>query len=430
MKMKLYSRMTAVTAVALCFATQVQASGSGMMVNEDMLQELKRMIEQQQAQIDKQAAEIAELKEQLGGADEMIAGKMDKSELEGVDFDKMVTSSLSRVDLGLYGHINKGVMYVDNGDTGYTYVVDNTNSQTRLGLKANVEAVHGWNIGGRIEYGIVANGSSDVNQLNSSNATDDNFKLRWAEVSFANDMYGKLSVGKGSSASDGTTEVDYSGTGMAGYVSISDLAGASLWNDSDTGLTTVQIKDVFNSFDGFSRTDRVRYDTPSFMGVSAAVSGASSDDYDGSLSYSRKFGETRFGGALYAGQRGSSVSIGSQYGGSASVFLPMGLNFSVSAATADLTAEDRDNPMNWWGKLGYQTVFYDGSTTSFSIDYGETSDLAQDGDTAKAFTLSAVHNLSEYGTEIYALFRNHQLDRDAADFDDINVFFVGSRVKF
>jgi uncharacterized coiled-coil protein SlyX len=430
MRVKRYVRVAAVgTALALCLTTQGQASGSSM-VDNDMLQELKRMIEQQQTQIDKQAAEIAALKEQLGGTNEALASKADKESVKSID--KMVTSSLSNVNLSLYGHINKAAMYVNNGDTSKWYVVDNINSATRLGLRASVETVSDWNIGGRIEYGIVSNASSDVNQLNTNDATSTIFKLRWAEVSFKHDKYGKLSLGKGDSASNNSAEVDLSGTTVASYSGYSDMDGSSLWYEGSTNtLPDLEIGDVFSNFDGLSRTDRIRYDTPSFAGFSVAASANSGDAFDGALLYNRKFGETKLAAAIALANPGNiKPGVDSQVSGSISAMFPMGFNATFAAGGQDLDISGRDNPTNWWAKLGYQTKLYEAATTSFSIDYGETSDLAQNNDKLKSWALAAVHNISDWGTEVYMAYRMHQLDRDGSDFDDINVFWTGARVKF
>jgi len=424
MKIKRYGRIAAGAALSLCLATQVYASGSSPMDN-NMLQELKRMIEQQQAQLDKQAAEIAALKEQLGGNTETLATKADKAAVEDMDkTDKMVTSRLSNVNLGLYGHINKAAMYVNNGETSKWYAVENTNSQTRLGLRANVETLHNWNIGGRIEYGIVANGSSDVNQYNTNNATSTNFKLRWAEVSFMNGAYGKLSLGKGSSASDGSAEVDLSGTTVASYSSYSDMAGSSLWYESSIDLISgLEIGNVFSNFDGLGRTDRIRYDTPSFGGFSLAGSASSGDAFDGALLYNRKFGETKLAAAIAAANPGDLIpDVDTRYSGSISAMFPMGFNASFAAGGQSLDDSDRDDPTNWFAKLGYQTKFYDAAITSFSIDYGESLDIAQNNDKLKSWALAAVHNIPDWGTELYMAYRGHKLDRDNRDFDDIHVF--------
>ncbi len=428
--LKRYPQIAVGTAFALCLSAQVQAAGSSGMMNDHMLQELKRMIQQQQAQLDKQAAEIAALKQQLSGTTEILATKADKEEVKGLD--KMVPSSLSNVKLSLYGQINRAGLYGNNGDSSKWYFVDNINSQTRLGVNALADLGNAWTTGGRIEYGILSNASTDVNQLTTNNATETTFNLRWAEVFFANEGLGKLSLGKGDSASNNSSEVDLSGTAVASFSEVADMGGAMLFFDgTTTTLATIKIKDVFNNFDGLSRTDRLRYDTPAFGGFSLATSYSSGDAFDGALLFNRKFGETKVAAAFAAASPNDlNDSTSVQYGGSASVLLPMGLNATVAGGVRDLDQSNRDNPTNWYTKLGYQVTFYEAATTSFSVDYGETADLRQEGDTAKTWAVAAVHNLSDWGTEIYLAYRNFKLDSDAGDFDDIYTVWAGARVKF
>ena len=47
----------------------------------------------------------------------------------------MVTSGTQNSEIKSYGHVNKAVLYSDDGDKGRGYIVDNDNSSTRFGLK-------------------------------------------------------------------------------------------------------------------------------------------------------------------------------------------------------------------------------------------------------------------------------------------------------
>ncbi len=428
MKVKKYVRMAAGAAFVVFLAAQVQASGGGMGSSDGMLQELKRMIEQQQAQLDRQAAEIAALKEQLAGNSEAISTKADKADV--VDNDKMVISSNPNVNLSLYGHVNRAVLFVDNGDTNKWYSVDNSNSQTRLGLNALVDTNTGWKIGGRIEYGIYSNSSSAVNNLNTNAGSG--FTLRWAEVNLAHDVFGKISLGKGDTASNNSAEVDLSGTTVASYAGISDMAGGSLWYDGGSStLTDTRIGQVFSDFDGLSRQDRIRYDTPSFSGFSLAGSASSGDAVDGALLYNRQFGGTKVAAAIAAANPGDVIAnADSLFSGSISVLFPTGFNATFSSGYLEFEDDTRDNATNWWTKLGYQTRLVESGITSFSIDYGETANLRMDDETGKTWAVAAVHNMMDWGTELYIAYRGHSLDSRSLDVDDIHTVWSGVRVKF
>ena len=431
MKTKKLASLATGLALAMSLTGQADASSTA---DTKMLLELKAMLEKQQAQIDKQAAELTTLRQKLAGNTEVLTTKASKEDVAKVTeaTDKMVTSKFSNVDFSLYGQIDRAVLYSDNGDSKDLYSVDNANSNTRMGFNAGVDTSSGWLVGGRIEYGLVSNASNDVNQNKTNDATDTYIKNRWAEMSFKHDTYGKISLGKGSSATDGTAEVDLSGTDVAAYASIADTAGGMLWNDSTTNTVSgTQIGDVFNDFDGLGRTDRVRYDTASFAGFSLAGSGASGDAWDGALRYNRKFGETKVVAAFGASSPGDVIDgVDMQYSGSASVLLPMGFNATISGGVRDLKDSDRDDPTNWYAKIGYKTSFYSAATTAFSIDYGQAENLAQDDDKGKTWAVTAVHDIADWGTEFYLTYRNHELDRNDTDFDDINVVMAGARLKF
>lgn len=420
------------TGIGLIFVlwANVQAADSGTIINDDILKELKNMIQQQQVQLDRQAAEIKALKDQIKGG--TVTSTTKAGAAEDPQPDKMVSSKLSKVKVTLNGQFNRAILFGDNGDSSNWYFVDNSNSQTRLGLNASVDLSNNWIAAGRIEYGIVSNGSSDVNQLETHDATDTNFKLRWAELSFANDNFGKFSLGKGDSASNNSAEVDLSGTTVASYSGVSDMAASMSWYNgtpiTEDGLT---IGDTYSNLDGLSRTDRIRYDTPSFAGFSLASSISSGDAFDGALLFSRNFAGTKIAAAFAAAKpEDLSEATDAQYSGSASVLFPMGFSATLAAGHRDLEDSTRENPTNWWAKLGYQTKFYESATTAFSFDYGETSDLAADGDTGKTWAFAAVHNLIDWGTEIYMTYRGYELESNMESFDDIHVFWTGARVKF
>lgn len=429
MKPRMCVIIAAISIITLISAGHLQASGSTALDN-DMLRELKRMIEQQQVQIDKQAAEIAALKEQLAGNSAAISAKTDQEALEGTD--KMVSSSFSNVKVSLYGQFNPAALYVNNGDSSKLYVVDNTHSQSRLGLRARVDTTSGWQVGGRFEFGISGNASDDVNSWYTENASEEFFTLRWAEISFAGDSYGRFSLGKGDSASNNTAEIDLSGTAVAMQDKTRWMASATLWYDGSSGvLSELEVNDIYDGFDGLSRTDRIRYDTPVFGGFSLAGSYSSGDAFDGSLWYSREFSGTKVAAGLGVANPGE-IMPGADllYTGSASVLFPVGISATFSGSLLEKQEEGLDDATFWWAKLGYLTQFYEGATTAFSIDYGESESISVNGDRGRTWALAAVHDVRDWGTEFYAIYRMYLADTAVADLDDINAFMAGARLKF
>lgn len=426
-KIQKIAGIAAGSAMALCLATNVQASGA----EENMLQELKKMIEQQQAQLDNQAAEIAKLREQLGGTSEELDKKADKEALEALDLDNVVTSRFEQVDVQLYGQLNRGLLWGDNGESSRTLFVDNANSQSRLGLKAKVAATDDLTIGGVIEYGIKSNSTTDVNQLKTNDATSENWNLRHADIYFASKKMGKLSLGHGDSASQGSSEVDLSGTAVASYSDVKQLAGGHLFYTDTTGLSATNIKSVYNNMDGLGRDDRLRYDTPTYNGLTFSVSAISGDAYDAALRYSRQYGDTKVAAAVaFATFGDQSTTIDSQYSGSASILLDCGFNFTVAAGMRDMETSLIDDAKFWYAKAGYQTQLFSPGLTAFAIDYSENEAITANDDVAKTWSVAAVQNVQEWGTEFYLAYRLYDLDRTGVDYDKVGALLGGARVKF
>jgi len=130
--------------------------------------------------------------------------------------------------------------------------------------------------------------------------------------------------------------------------------------------------------------------------------------------------------------------VANQYNGSASILHSSGINFTVAGGYQDLESglfnpngTDRDDdPTFYYAKAGYRAKWFEVGETRFSVDYQYVEDVAQDGDEAKTVGFQFVQDIPEWGSEYYLGYRWHELDRDLADYDDINALMTGVRVKF
>ena len=131
--------------------------------------------------------------------------------------------------LTLSGQVNPAFNVVDDGISTDVFIVDNDTSNTRFRL--DVDAPLGeTSLGGTIEVAASPNNSNSVSQLEPEVAAD--YDVRKAEVTFRNDRYGRLQLGKGSSAADDTAEYDLSlVAGSIMYAGVADIAGGILFTD-------------------------------------------------------------------------------------------------------------------------------------------------------------------------------------------------------
>ncbi|SHO50393.1 porin family protein [Desulfopila aestuarii] len=413
------------------FVPAVQAEAKQVTVDAKMLEQLQQLVMDQQKQLDKLQQQVDQFQQTAVAA--QTQAQEAKTVAEEVKTSsqaaKTVVSGSERVKLAVSGQVNRAVNVADDGDQTDAYFVDNGASNSRIRFVGTGAMSEDLTLGTNLEIALAPNLSGDVSQ--SKQESGDFFEERVAELYLQSKQYGKVSLGKGSTPSDGTAEVDLSGTDVIQYASYADIAGGLLFRESSTNmLTGVKVSNAFNDFDGLSRKSRLRYDSPLFYGFGVAGSVISDSRWDTAL---------RWSGSGYGFKAGAAAAVAYvnesnadyQYDGSLSLLHEeTGLNLTFSAGTKD--ADNGDDPYSIYTKLGWQTQFCPLGKTSFGLDYGYGENISASGDEGDSFGFAMVQTIAEYGTELYFQFRQYSLDRDSmyADVDDINVGTIGARVKF
>jgi predicted porin len=395
---------------------------------------LKRVIETQQQQLDtlqKQLAEQGKLIQQLLARESSPVkgeGSKDAVAVSSAPEDKVVTSGEDRVKLSISGHVSRAVNLVDDGKDNKAYFVDNDNSESRVNFVGTAKIDEDLTLGSRIELTIAPNKASNVDQNNEE--AGDVFEQRWTEVSLDSKRFGKVSLGRGFTASYGTASADLSGTGVIATSTVADLSGGMLFRQSsDDNLTDIRIYNAFNDFNGLSRKNRLRYDTPKFHGAHLAVSLVSDDRYDAGLYWGGQgYGLKMAGAAGIADLNEDDTDY--QYTGSFAILHEeTGLNLAVS--TGGKKRDDQDDATNFFVKAGWLANLFSVGKTAFAVDYTTGEGLPLEDDETESYAATVVQNFDKFGTELYAIYRLYELDRDAEpNVHDIGVASMGARVKF
>lgn len=235
-----------------------------------------------------------------------------------------VSSGNDDVTLTLSGQVNRGVLYVDDGNESEILHVDNDNSSTRFRLIGTGAVNEDITVGTQIEVQFESNSTADILIDGSAPGSSNSFTERKLELYFDSKRYGRIWLGQGDTASNGTSEVDLSGTAVIAYSGIADMAGGIQFGGiavdakgDPITATNPRINTVFSNLDGLSRDDRIRYDTPNFGGFQLSASHADSRKSDVAA---------RFAGDIGAGLRLAAAvgyaingNVDSQVNGSASI---------------------------------------------------------------------------------------------------------------
>ncbi len=365
-----------------------------------------------------------------------------------------IKSGSDKVQVKLYGEIDRGVMYADDGNQDKVFHVDNSNSESRVGLNGEVAATDCLTVGSSLELKWQANPSHAVSMDEESIAGE--FSEELVELYFDFKNAGKFSIGFGGMASDGSSEVDLSGTDLIGNAGVGDVGGGLFFYDTAVGHyhdsegVGTTVSDVFKrhccelfnriTADGLGKRNRFRYDTPEFAGFSVAVAAGELKSYDIALNYSGEFK----GGQLEAmaawmdpgDSHDDDCGDYTQINASASVLFDFGLNLTAGYGQrqVDTLPANGEDPEFIYGKIGYKfdQLFSVGST-AVSFDYGvyENADDQTIDEEGTATGVQLVQELADYSTELYAGYRVFSLkDNTSADYEDITVVMAGVHLSF
>jgi hypothetical protein len=316
--------------------------------------------------------------------------------------NSIIRSGRKDTSLSISGQVNRMVFYADDGDQARWFHADNDKSSTRLRLVGKSALDGDWSAGTNIEVQFESNSTGDVTiRQNTAVAASNSFTERKLELWFANAQAGKLTLGQGPTASDGSVEEDLSGTTVITNASFADLGGSLAFRVSGTrGTSTgVTVGGLLSSQGGLSRDDRIRYDSPTLGGAKLSTSWVDGDEWDVALRYGREFNGTEL--ALAGG-------------------------YSVE----DLEANGREDEEFWQVKLGHDFKITDIGGTAVSLTYAQTDNAGATNREGTYVGLAAVQNVAKVGAEIYALFGQFDADLPGVVTEDITVGGIGARVKF
>lgn len=332
-----------------------------------------------------------------------------------------------------YGQVNLAFQSFDDGTGTTSGIVDNGNWNTRLGFTVT-QPVDGGTLRFRFETGLGLRSSAAVSQIVTPSWIDwQRTALRWFEVAL-DSSYGTISVGQGSTASDGTAGLDDSFTFVAGATNSSDGFGSFFFRDDTGALTDVTIAQVNDGFGG-ARRFRIRYDTPVFNDVMLSSSYGrnvlSSDDdrnfYDVAVRWTGEI--TGFSVRTAAGYQWLDDPDGAnteRFAGSVSVLhAQTGINLAVSAGA------EVDGASYVWSRAGWRTDFFAFGATALSVDYYRGWDFLSDGARTENYGLYAVQSVDAPSIDLYAGWRRFTYsDRLGTAYQDADGLLIGARAHF
>ncbi len=340
----------------------------------------------------------------------------------------------------LSGQINRMAVYQNDGTASDIQFVDNGASGTRWRMTGSEEIGNGMKVGFNWEWQRQSNGGTGPTGSAGGGAASNT--MRKAEVWFSGG-WGKVSLGQGDGAGNGSTEVDLSDTWNVTYVVQDSFGGAIAWRTGAGGTlaptagTAASLTHgaTYQTYDAFSRYDRVRYDSPSLGPVTLSVSAGQGNLYEGAARWSQGIGGGQISAAVFYGVSGggtAAAGVKDTYGGSIAYLFSFGTNLLISYSQAEpgeVVGVSATTGKNIYVKVGHKW-----GNNAVSIGFSESKDAP----TAVGFTDQTVnigfnHNIPKAKVDLYAGLEFATLDSQPAgttSVDDVLAFAVGTKLKF
>ncbi len=337
-----------------------------------------------------------------------------------------------KVSLTVYGQVKKAIVAYDN-DLAEAFfgdgpvIIDNNISSSRFGLTGSARISSDVYAGYRVEFDI---GDGDFT---------DTISLRHNDLWIGSKTFGKLSLGHGSTASDGIAEIDLSGTSVAG--GSLNIVG---WATTEGNLA------YFDNLDGDSRKERIRYDSPTLAGFKLSTSWQDNEDWDVALRYGATYGDfTIAAGIAYLNQSSTDFPLlgetffnipgleSEQLSGSASVaHNPTGLSLTFAAGekTTDIFGTEVALTEYWYLKAGIKRRLFAAGQTALSVDYHSQTQYNDilDIDVEK-WGIQLVQNIDAAAMELYVSAWSADVEvlgNNLNNVVDEDAVMAGARIKF
>lgn len=340
--------------------------------------------------------------------------------------------------LTVSGYVARSLMYADDGEQSHLFITDGSTSETRVRWVASGTLNENVTAGAMIEMEVPLSNSQSNASLGDngeSNGDRSDMEIRQQYVWVSHKKFGKISLGHTDEAANGTSEASLTGTTAIDLSSAKPFCGSCTFLDATNATASrsaVTVGSVFDNFDGGSRDDVIKYQTPSFQGLSVAVSldGGGSGAVGGF--YSGKFGGVQvLLKAGYTERSSTSTTVDERVGVSGAALHSSGLNIALAYAYDDLQAAGTtQDPRMFWGALGYRAKIFAVGGTNFAFTYQKTKDQAADSDEAEHLGVTILQNFDAIGANVGFKYVNYSLDRPGQTYDDIDVIALQTVFNF
>jgi len=349
---------------------------------------------------------------------------------------RTVKNSQDKVSLRISGQINREVHVADDGHSTRVAHTDSNYSSSRFRLHMAGKVNANLKVSALAEIAIDDARNGFNLEAPSGARSGNDLQTRITDLVFTHSQFGRLTMGSGNTAANGVNNTNVHGVSSALPGGMGFLTGPGLKfrRSGDDTQTASGVFNVMGDLDFNSRRARLRYDTPNIMGIVGSISHSTQQSVEYALRYSGKIFDTQVRASAGMAQNTSGLATEEMYGAQISVGHSSGLGatFGCHYQNSGANARVERDPAGCNVQGHFQRKFNEMGRTSLVVEYSQADDVNSTGDIAKGYGVTVKQDIDAAALDVFAKYSNYDLDRDseAGGLEDIDIFTVGSRIRF
>jgi len=341
--------------------------------------------------------------------------------------------------LTISGHINRSIVYIDDGTNEQLMHVDGGTANSRMRFIVSGSLTDSLSIGGTYEMNMtnsndlanmdLSEGSNAVNNREDAGG-DTNFAVRQANISFAHKAAGSLTIGQSTQPNNNAGSAwggNNIGTGGLSH------SGDTEFLDNTAPLTETALTAAgqFGMFDG-GRQDGIKYSLPGGLPFSGNLMLEQGGNINWGLNWAGEMagvGVSAWGAMTMTSATSTTVESNQHVGMALTHGSGLGLTVRYGwEETKAAQGYDGDGRMI---AVSYQTKDMSSlGSTHMRVQYGQNEDMSQAGDEATRYGIHVVQKMPA-GTSVHIGFEEAEYERLAnKNYDDVSSFIAGAMINF
>ena len=316
------------------------------------------------------------------------------------------------------GHVNRLIRWLDDGVASDIQHTDHSGSRSRIRW-AGSEKFGNATAGVYLEAAFAPHVNAGAGKAVKAKDGGSNFSIRHTNLWFSG-TWGRVNAGL---TVNSMAAIDLSGNSAYAPPGVNNLHGTPLRDSGGGGGTTngVLSSAAADSF-GFGRFNMIRYISPKLGPFTVSAEHANNEQWGAGVTVATSFAGAKVGAGLTYWDAENNSGF-DQLNASASVAFSQGTNVGLMWKEKNMTGGL--NRHFWQAKIGHKW-----GNNSVSLAYYDGADMAVANDDSSEWKVAFVHSIPKPRVHLYAVYSNLDYNHPTIATEDVDTFFVGSRIFF